>query len=65
MYALVPHHVVALTGIYEEVRLGAGLGTGIDELKSMLRNYGRVVHAYYNLQLAFRFFALSSRLVCL
>ena len=52
VHALVTSHVVAFSRIGEEVWLGAGLGTGIEELQRMLRHTSGVVHADDNLQFA-------------
>ena len=52
---------MALTGIDEEIGLGAGFGTGIQELQCMLRYHRGVVHADDNLQLALQVFGLVDK----
>ena len=53
MHTGMSRHVVSLAGISEEVGLGAGFYTGVDELQCVLRNNRRVVHADDDLQFAF------------
>ena len=56
--ALMSAHVVRLTRIDEEIWLGAVLYTCLYKRERMLRNNNWVVHADYNLQLAFQVLSL-------
>lgn len=58
MHRRVSHHVVSLTRIDEEVRLGACLHASIKELQGMLWHDCRVVHADDYLQLALQVLSL-------
>lgn len=53
------HHVVTLAGVDEEVWLGAGLHTGLDERQRVLRHASRVVVADDDLQLALQILRLA------
>ena len=52
VHALMTAHVVTLTGIDEEVGLGAGCDTGLEEAVGMLGHNGGVIEADNNLQAA-------------
>ena len=58
MHALMPSHVMLFTRISEEVGLSASLATSIEEHKTMLWNYSRVIHSCYYLESALEVFCL-------
>ena len=43
VHTLVPHHIVPLARVSEEVGLGACLDTLLDEHEAVLRHYGGVI----------------------
>ena len=49
VHALMPHHVVSLARVSEEVGLGTSLDALLDEHKTVLRYYGRIIVSCDNL----------------
>ena len=58
MHALMSLHIMPLARICEEIGLGASLATSVEEHKTMLWNYSRVVHSCYYLESALEIFCL-------
>ena len=56
--ALMTSHVVRLTWIYEEIWLGTGCDTCLQEGEAVLWHYGHIVQALDNLQLALQVLSL-------
>ena len=59
MYAGMSPHVMLLTRIGKEVRLGTRLDAGIEERETMLWHNGIVIVARNNLQTAFQILGLA------
>ena len=61
MHAFMSRHIMSLSGIDKEVGLCACLYACVKELQSVLWHYGRIIHAYDNLQLALEVLGLSQQ----
>ena len=61
VHALVPHHVVTLARVGEEVGLCASLDALLDEHEAVLRHYGGVIISCDDLQLALQVFSFGQQ----